>query len=339
MYLSRDDEDAYYHVITNFYDYVKCVRKWKIEVHQSAHPPNFICEHKKIQFYSILYILMIGLLPGIHSKLVEVPRNAVVWESSTINTTDMACKSDYQYRLKWDVYKNNDYRKDVLYNGFFLHPDARSYCTVVADEPGKYYLRLKNTAEAAKTYICVEPGSLSEASADLIWINNDDPICNKSSTEHLVSLRCSIEFRGNWAPTMEWKEQSNDGEKVLTLEVNTVTVPNQSVTSTVVMKVQKGIRNYTCTTKFAIGGKPLHTTATNVPDYNRVWTASLSPRTEDETVEDEMEDTRLILPLIIGFTSAILLLSTVVILICVIKRKTVQEVIEKQRHEEISFLY
>lgn len=89
----------------------------------------------------------------------------------------MACKSDYQSRLKWDVHKN-DSGNDELYNGYFLHPDAKSYCTVITDEPGKCYLRLiRNTAEVAQTYICVEPASLCEASADLIWISKLINLC------------------------------------------------------------------------------------------------------------------------------------------------------------------
>lgn len=53
-----------------------------------------------------------------------------------------------------------------------MRPDAKSYCTVTSDEPGQIdlHVRLRNTADAAQTYICLEPGTLEEASADLIWI-------------------------------------------------------------------------------------------------------------------------------------------------------------------------
>lgn len=66
--------------------------------------------------------------------------------------------------------KNHNSEKEPLYNGFYLRPDAKSYCTVKADEPGKIELCLGNTAEAAQTYICMEPGTLDEASADVVWI-------------------------------------------------------------------------------------------------------------------------------------------------------------------------
>lgn len=94
-----------------------------------------------------------------------------------------------------------------------------------------------------------------------------DLIYKDSSTKDLVNLTCSIEFRGNWAPAMEWKEHSNDGDEILSVGVNVVTIRNQSVTSTLAMKVQEGSRNYTCTTKFDISGKPSKTTASNVPNY------------------------------------------------------------------------
>lgn len=90
---------------------------------------------------------------------------------------DMTCRSHYQSRLKWNVQKNDDSGNEVLYNGYFLRPDAKSYCTVITEEPGKCYLRLRNTAAVAQTYICVEPGTLNEASAELIWISKFPNLC------------------------------------------------------------------------------------------------------------------------------------------------------------------
>lgn len=104
---------------------------------------------------------------------------------------------------------------------------------------------------------------------------DDDISCNvDNSTEGLVNLTCSIEIRGNWAPTMEWMEQSGQGERVLSVGVSTTTVPNKRVTSALIIPVQEGSRNYTCTTYFNITGKPRKTTARNIPDYIRKWTSS-----------------------------------------------------------------
>jgi hypothetical protein len=228
---------------------------------------------KQIKMYGFLCLLVINEFPVLNSELVEVPRNIVVGASEPLDTIDMTCKSDYQRRLKWVVHKSNKSRSNVLYNGYFVRPDADSYCTVLTDDHGRCSLRLSSTADAAQTYICVEPGSLHEASADLIWIAKSGPDCINSSTKDLVNLTCNVEFRGNWAPTMEWIEQSSHGVKVLSVGVNTITVPDQHVTSTLVLEMPESSRNYTCTTKFDIRGKKIYTTATNVPDYIRVWTS------------------------------------------------------------------
>ena|SRR6218665_383772 len=97
-----------------------------------------------------------------------------------------------------------------------------------------------------------------------------DRICHASWTRDLINLTCSIKFRGNWAPIMEWK--AHNSTKVISIGVNTTTVPNQLVTSTLVIPVLNGSRSYTCTTKFDLSGKPPTTTSINVPDYNVSWT-------------------------------------------------------------------
>ena len=111
------------------------------------------------------------------SVLIEVPSNAVILEHKPLSSIDMTCKSDYQNRLKWNVRENNDSAIEVFYNGYYLREDAVSYCAAITDEPKKCYLRLRNEPQAAKTYICVEPGSLREASADVIWISKFIKLC------------------------------------------------------------------------------------------------------------------------------------------------------------------
>lgn len=96
-----------------------------------------------------------------------------------------------------------------------------------------------------------------------------------SSTEDLVNLVCSVEFHGNWAPRMEWKEHSIDGDKVLSVDINITTASNR-VSSTLVIPFQIGSREYTCTIKFNISDKPRNTTATNVPEDIRVHTFTKS---------------------------------------------------------------
>lgn len=254
-------------------------------------------------YLQILVLTFALLFSGTNAAFVEVPNNTVVLEWNFPKVVVMACKSNCQCNLRWFVNKNHDEKED-LYNGYFLSSDANSYCSVTADEPGKYNLNLMNKPDAAQTYICLEPGTLAEASADLILIR--DLICNNISTDDVVHLTCSIEFRGNWAPTMEWKEHSSHGEKVILVGVHTTTVPNQLVTSALVMPVQKGRSNFTCTAKFDINGKPHSTTATNVPRDERSWTFSAFPKSQDEMTTESVVPTGAIAAISVGtiFTAA-----------------------------------
>lgn len=79
---------------------------------------------------------------------------------------------------------------------------------------------------------------------------------------------------------MEWREHNRNDEKVLSMGVNTLTMSNQRVTSSLIMPAQKDRKNYTCTTKFDLGEKPKTTTATNVPEYKRSWAFSVFTRSK-----------------------------------------------------------
>lgn len=105
-----------------------------------------------------------------NSAIVEAPRNEVIldWQSKAI---DLACMSDRKIPLK--LFENKDLASaELIYSGFSLTSYAKSFCTVIVDGPGKVYLSLMNKPDAAKTYTCLEPGTLAEASADIIWIGN-----------------------------------------------------------------------------------------------------------------------------------------------------------------------
>lgn len=111
------------------------------------------------------------LIAAGNSTFLKVPENAVISDWQLPEAIDMACKSDCKCPLKW--YGNmNQASEEPVYSGYSLTSDAKSYCTVIADEPGKVYLSLMNKPDAAKTYTCLEPGTLAETSADLIWIGN-----------------------------------------------------------------------------------------------------------------------------------------------------------------------
>lgn len=137
--------------------------------------------------------------PVANSIFVDVPRN-VVMKFDSAETIDLACKSDCQCNVQWYVRKNHSAENEIFYNGYFLRPDAKSFCTVITDEPGKCYLRtnLTNSAEAAKTYICLEPGTLDEVSADLIWIGmfNNYNFANLCSVRQILDI-CSMSVHYN----------------------------------------------------------------------------------------------------------------------------------------------
>lgn len=116
------------------------------------------------------------LISGGNSAFYEVPKNAIMSDSQPPEVIDMACISDRKFRLK--LYGNkNQASGELIYNGFSLTPDAELYCTVIEDGPGKVNLSLMNKPDAAKTYTCLEPGSLIEYSADFIWIGNFFSFC------------------------------------------------------------------------------------------------------------------------------------------------------------------
>src|SRR6218665_3523440 len=104
------------------------------------------------------------------SVIVETPQNKVIFKEESLYAIHLPCKSSCQCRLKWYLQKSQDSEKEVLYNGYALRPDAKHYCTAIADGMGNCNLNLTTAEEAAQTYICLEPGTLLEASADLIWI-------------------------------------------------------------------------------------------------------------------------------------------------------------------------
>ena len=103
---------------------------------------------------------------------MDKPRNAVVLQSQSAEAVVLACKSDCQCKLHWSVRNNHGGEDEKFYNGYFLRDDAKSYCSVIEDEPGECDLRTNpaNSTQAAQTYVCIEPGTLDEVSADIILL-------------------------------------------------------------------------------------------------------------------------------------------------------------------------
>ena len=86
-------------------------------------------------------------------------------------------------------------------------------------------------------------------------------------------MTCTVKYIGNWAPTIKWQEQTDQDVKVFSVDVSTST---EHVTSTVVMPMQEGRRTYISSVTFNISGKPLSTTATNIPGDFPIWNVTKS---------------------------------------------------------------
>ena len=85
-----------------------------------------------------------------------------------------------------------------------------------------------------------------------------------------VTLICSVNYSGNWAPEMKWQQ---DGIPVITVGVVNNTVPYKSVTSSLTVVVTRNMTGskFSCKTYFSEGNKPTSANATNVPQYNYKW--------------------------------------------------------------------
>ena len=121
-------------------------------------------------------------------------------------------------------------------------------------------------------------------------VSDSNPVCShersemsdSDTTEH--RLHCTVSFKGNWAPVMEWRMENSD--LLITDGVTNRTTFNESLTSTLIVNVPLGrsTPNYTHTTSFSEDMKPPNTNATNVPDYNYTCLFSLTTTCPDNSL-------------------------------------------------------
>src|SRR6218665_3688524 len=96
----------------------------------------------------------------------------------------------------------------------------------------------------------------------------------------VIWMRCSVSFRGNLAPVMEWRLLGESGEidergRVLDGEVE-ITDTNVTSTLFVVIKSTYNATFFTCKTYFQWNNTSSpNSTATNAPDYNHTWNSSV----------------------------------------------------------------
>lgn len=97
------------------------------------------------------------------------------------------------------------------------------------------------------------------------FFNIDPSRFEKDVNESHVTLDCSVNFRGNWAPELEL---SHNGSSIVEGD-GVVVVPNQKVSIFLAIPLNNSASavNYSCTVRFDLKGKPRQTTDTSVPSY------------------------------------------------------------------------
>ncbi len=95
-------------------------------------------------------------------------------------------------------------------------------------------------------------------------------------------MRCTVNFRGNWVPTIEWRLHEIDGatdeeQSDLTDEANVVIVPNANISSslTIILNGSSNSSYYSCKIYFKSESSNQIVTANNTPDYNYEWMSPL----------------------------------------------------------------
>ena len=91
----------------------------------------------------------------------------------------------------------------------------------------------------------------------------------------MLRMWCTVSFRGNWAPVMEWRG-AHMSHPLDSRDVEKQTESNNSVTYIVTIPATSNELPFTCTTKFIASMRPTSTNATNTPNYKFIWTSPAS---------------------------------------------------------------
>lgn|SRR6218665_1939405 len=118
-----------------------------------------------------------------------------------------------------------------------------------------------------------------------------DPFCetNLSHSENNIFeadthiwMRCTVNVRGSWTPTLEWRLHGCNGETDeettdLTALTNVVIVPNVNISSTLTIPLNTTSNSsyYSCKIYFSSVSKIQTLTANNTPNYTYIWNSPL----------------------------------------------------------------
>ena len=115
-------------------------------------------------------------------------------------------------------------------------------------------------------------------------IAESDPKCSEKEQQEDINghrevifyLSCTVAFRGNWAPLMEWRFTDAHGE-IIEQGVNTSTAMNHNVTSRLRLVASTTRQNakFVCRTFFGNIHSRVSDSAKNIPYYNYTWASSV----------------------------------------------------------------
>jgi hypothetical protein len=214
-----------------------------------------------------ILILAICLLTDVcQARLIKTPENVAV---SRGNAVTLKCKQTGP-RLRWLKYGTNiTGEPEIVYTGSKVR-----YLEMYSTDDSASSLTIQTTnITAAGTYACDEAGSAMRSRAELVIMNDNEPTCGCFEKSDNMVLWCSISFRGNWAPMMEWKW--NDNKPLPSRMVTNLTTANTKINYTAIVPIDQSTngKNLVCTTRFQLSMKNPLTNATNLPDYTRTWTS------------------------------------------------------------------
>lgn len=123
----------------------------------------------------------------------------------------------------------------------------------------------------------ITPNKLQRARRVYRWTFVDSaPNCTaidySANYRKFKRLSCSVGFRGDWAPVMEWRQGGFNGTIVTTGVQNNTT--SNFVSQSISISVDDGEENaisYTCVIFFSAYMGNVNATATNIPNYIFTW--------------------------------------------------------------------
>ena len=110
-------------------------------------------------------------------------------------------------------------------------------------------------------------------------MSDSTPMCDSNQTNPglnstLIHMWCMVPYRGNWAPTMEWR-QVGVNKRILTENVTQYINGDGAISTITVLFTEPQQQEYTCTIRYIDAMRPNTTNATNFPDFIYVWNSSL----------------------------------------------------------------